>query len=122
MSFQQSSDPPAEGVAVAHRKLADLDARVGGELLVELQHEFQVVAEVAGQGRVRRGRHRAAPQRVVVRDEAAHLHQIQQPPVVVDVVLLVGVHEDEVERPVIRLLQPEERTSNGEEGNGRIHE
>nr|ACN31111.1 unknown [Zea mays] len=100
-----SLDAAAEGDAVADGELADLDAVVGGERLVEDEHEVAVEADVLAHGRVVGEHDGAVPQRVVVADEAAQLHQLQQPLVVVEVVVLVGVHEDEVERPVVLLLR-----------------
>lgn len=104
-----SLDTAAEGDAVADGELADLDALVGGERLVEGEHEVAVEADVLAHGRVVGEHDGAVPQRVVVADEAPDLHQLEQPLVVVEVVVLVGVHEDEVERPVVLLL----RTQNG---------
>lgn len=100
-----SFDPAADGDAVADGELADLDALVGGERLVELEDEVSVVADVLAHRRVRRRHHRPVPQRVVVRDHAAHLHQLQQPLVVVDVVVLVRVHKHEVKGAVILRLR-----------------
>jgi len=100
-----SLDAAAEGDAVADGELADLDALVGGERLVEDEHEVAVEADVLAHGGVVGEYDGAVPQRVVVADEAPRLHQLEQPLVVVEVVVLVGVHEDEVERPVVLLLR-----------------
>ncbi|OAY67529.1 hypothetical protein ACMD2_22750 [Ananas comosus] len=110
-NLERSGDPAAEGDAVADGELADLDAGVDGERLVQLEHEVAVVADVLAQGGVRRGHHRAVPQRVVVRDQAARLDQVEQALVVVQVVVLVRVHEHEVERPVVLLLHPRQQTN-----------
>ncbi|OAY80280.1 hypothetical protein ACMD2_14642, partial [Ananas comosus] len=101
-----SLDPAAEGEAVADGEVADLDAGVGGERRVELQHEAAVVGQdsgacAAGGDGIGVGRHRAAPQSVVVADHAAGPHQPHQPLVVVQVVVLVRVHKREVERPAV---------------------
>jgi hypothetical protein len=100
-----SLDAAAEGDSVADGELADLDAVVGGERLVELEHEVAVVADVLAHGRVGGEHDGAVPERVVVADQAAHLDELHQPLVVVEVVVLVGVHEHEVQGPVVRLLQ-----------------
>jgi hypothetical protein len=100
----RSLDAAAEGDAVADGELADLYALVGGERLVEHEHEVAVVANVLAHGRVVGEHDGAVPQRVVVADEAAQLHQLEQPLVVVEVVVLIGVHEDEVEGAVVLLL------------------
>lgn len=99
-----SLDAAAEGDAVADGELADLDAVVGGEGLVELEHEVAVVADVLAHGGVGGEHDGAVPERVVVADEAADLDQLHQPLVVVEVVVLVGVDEHEVERPMVAFL------------------
>ena len=100
----KSVEAAAEGDAVADGQLTDLDAGVGGEGLVELEHEVPVVTHVLPQRRVGRGHHGPVPQRVVVADDSADLHQFDQSLVVVEVVVLVSVHEHKVEGSVILLL------------------
>ena len=53
--------------------------------------------------------HGAAPQRVVVGDEAPDPDQLQQPLVVVEEVHLVRVHEGEVEPALVPLLQDRQK-------------
>jgi hypothetical protein len=113
--FFFSLDAAAERDAVADGELADLDAVVGGERAVEGEHEVAVEADVLAHGRVVGEHDGAVPQRVVVADEAAGPHQLQEPLVVAEVVVLVGVHEGEVERPVLLLVR-HEVVQDGERG------
>jgi hypothetical protein len=116
-----SLDAAAEGDAIADGELADLDALVGGERLVELEHEVAIVADVPAHGRVGGEHDGAVPERVVVADEAAHLDELQQALVVAEVVVLVGVHEDEVEGAVVGLLRACARTRKKKVSVSRAH-
>ena len=91
----------AEGDAVSDGELADLDAVVGGEGLVELEDEVAVVADVLAHGRVGGEHDGSVPEGVVVAEESADLDELHEALVVVEVVVLVGVDEDEVEGPVV---------------------
>jgi hypothetical protein len=119
--FCFSLDAAAEGDAIADGELADLDAVVGGERLVELEDEVAVVADVPAHGRVGGEHDGAVPERVVVADEAAHLDELQQALVVAEVVVLVGVHEDEVEGAVVGLLRARARKKERFRSVGRAH-
>ncbi|KAK8965806.1 hypothetical protein KSP40_PGU002098 [Platanthera guangdongensis] len=98
---KQLIDAAAEGDAITDGKLADLDAVVGGEGFVELEHKVAVVADVLADGRVSRHRHRAVPESVVLGDNTADLDEVDAEAVVVEVVVLVGV--DEVDNALLRL-------------------
>ena len=94
----------AEGDAVSDGELADLDAVVGGEGLVELEDEVAVVADVLAHGRVGGEHDGSVPEGVVVAEESADLDELHEALVVVEVVVLVGVDEDEVEGAVVGLV------------------
>lgn len=94
--FEHLAKPTANGDSITNRKHANLNSWVGGERLVELEHEVPVVPNVLAERRVRWCHHGAIPKGVVIADHAADLDQLDQPLVVVQVVVLVSVHKDEV--------------------------
>ena len=96
-SIRQSLGAAAEGDAVADGELADLDAVVCGEGLVELEDEVAVVADVLAHGGVGGEHDGSVPERVVVAEEAADPDELHEALGVVEVVVLFGVDEDEVE-------------------------
>ncbi|TVU06289.1 hypothetical protein EJB05_49494, partial [Eragrostis curvula] len=97
-SFARGShDTTADGDTVGDGKLDNLDTFVGGEPDVEVLDGDAVRAVEIRQGRVIGQRHRAAPERVVVDDEAADADEAEELLVVPHVVGLVGIDERHVE-------------------------
>lgn len=92
-----SVEPTANGDSITDGKHADLDSGIGSESLVELKNEVPVVPDVLPQWSIRRSNHGAVPQSVVVADNSSYFHQLDQSLVVVQIVVFVCIHEDEVE-------------------------
>lgn len=93
----QLADAAADGDPVTDWQHADLDPRVSSERLVEFQHEVPVIPDVLPEGSIRWCHDRSVPQGVVVPDHSTNFHQVDQPFVVVYVVVLVSVHENKIE-------------------------
>lgn len=96
VGFGRSFDPTAESDPITNRKHADLDLGVGSECLVELQHEVPVVPNVLTKRRIRRRHNRTIPEGIVVANHSPYLNKVNQPLVIVYVVVLVGIHENEI--------------------------
>lgn len=79
-------------------------------MLVELQNVASEASNMVGEGSVRRSRNRSIPQGVVVPDHTPYPHQLQHSLVVVQVVLLVRIHEHEVEGSPVLFLPRERNT------------
>nr|GMD90381.1 hypothetical protein Iba_chr14dCG9120 [Ipomoea batatas]GME07648.1 hypothetical protein Iba_scaffold6395CG0650 [Ipomoea batatas] len=94
--FFSSPDAAAQGNPIAYREHADLDPGINGQGFVKLQHEIPVILDVLPHWSIGWGHHGTVPQSVVVADHAPNLNQINQPLVVVEVVVLVSIHEYEV--------------------------
>nr|GMD84285.1 hypothetical protein Iba_chr14aCG13250 [Ipomoea batatas] len=97
--FDSTLKPPdaaAQGNPIAYREHADLDPGINGQGFVKLQHEIPVILDVLPHRSIGWGHHGTVPQSVVVADHAPNLNQINQPLVVVEVVVLVSIHEYEV--------------------------
>lgn len=95
------ADPTAESDSITNGEHTKLNPRVSSECLVELENEVPIVPNVLPERRVGWGHHRAVPQSVVVADYAPNLNQVNQPLVVIYVVVLVGVNEDKVKAPMV---------------------
>lgn len=85
--------------------MADFDAVVGGEVLVELDDVIPERHDIARESFLWQCHHGTVPERVVVGDDATHPHELHRPRVVVDVVFLVSVNVDEVKGPLLAFLQ-----------------
>lgn len=94
--LERSVQFSAECDAVADGHLGDLQTRILGHEAVELQNVGPVVGDVLGYWSPRLLGHGAIPQSVVVADHSSHSHKLHQSLVVVQIVVFVRVHEDEV--------------------------
>lgn len=97
----ESAQATADGDPIADGKHADLDPWVSCQSLVELQDEVSVIPHVLPQWRIGWRHHRSIPEGVVVADDSAHLHQLDQSFMVVQIIVFIGVHEYEVKGAVI---------------------
>lgn len=101
----QSLDPTADSDSITNRKHADFNPGVHSQSLVELQHEIPVIPNILPERCIRGCHHRPVPQGVVVPDHTSHFNKLDEPLVVVEVIVLVCIHEDEIEAPMILFLQ-----------------
>lgn len=100
-----SLDPTADSDSIANGEHADFNPGVSSKGLVELQDEVSVIPNVLPKGSIRWRHDGSVPQGVVVPDHPSNLHQLNQPLVVVQVVVLISVHKYEVKGPMVLLLR-----------------
>jgi len=84
--------------------MADLHPGILRQETVELQNVGLVVPEILGKWIVGLGHQGAIPKSVVVADQSSHPDQLDQTLVVVEVIVFVRVHEDEIKGAVICFL------------------
>jgi caffeoyl-CoA O-methyltransferase len=84
--------------------LAYFDTLISCKDIVELENERPIVANILGVRCIIGCHQRAIPQRVIITDHTPDFHELDQPLVVLGVVVLVGIDEYEVEEAVVLLL------------------
>lgn len=102
---EESADPTAESDAITNRKHTDLNPRVHSQSLIEFQHKVPVVPHILPQRCIWWGHHRPIPQCIIIPNYSSYFHQIYQPLVIIQIVVLVSIHEYEIIATMIFFLK-----------------
>ena len=97
---QSSIETPAQRDSIGDWDLGNLDAGISGKDLVHFQREKSDIYEAFAHVNWGWTRNRSSPESVVVGNHSPDLHQIDQPLVIVQIVLFVRIHERKIERSV----------------------
>ena len=96
MAGNASLDPTAESDTITNRKHANFNPGVSCKCLVELQNKVPIVPHILPHRRVGWCHHRSIPQGIVIPNQPSDLDKLNQPLVVVNIIVLVSIHKDEV--------------------------
>lgn len=97
----KSNNTTAEGDAVPHGELADLDPVICSESVVELHHEAPGVSDIVRKQSIGWRHHRSIPERVVVPDHSPNFDQLHYSIMILQIVVLVSINEYEIKCPLL---------------------
>ena len=103
-SINQSNEPSAKSDAISNGHLAYINTLVGCKKGVELGYERAIMADILRVRSIVWGNQRPIPQSVIVTNHSPNFHELYQPLMILDVVILVRVDEYEVEEPMVLVL------------------